>query len=570
MKKILIINFALLLVCLNIKGQAVQQDLKREVTLYNPYKPSLPDFRKRSILPAIIDDTAKTRPDFKYVISTRPYFPEYTISPIKAATLQPDPLDKLYKSYINLGLGNYLTPLAELSITNERSKKGAIGFYARHFSSNGKVKLQNDKSVPAGFMDNDVSLFGKKFFRENQLEGSIDFSQKVRHAYGYDTSITDYDPVSKEILMGYNNLGTQLSFSSLTLDSTSFSYDFGVDYHFFYNARSRYQHSASIKARMASTYRDFYIGSGLGFEFFKPSETIYNGSKYVASLSPFVRKSTSQWNFNIGFQLLLDRNMTDKPDFHIYPDLSFGFSIVPSYISFIAAINGNLEQNTPQNIIPDNPFIVRDGTLFRLKNTDKKLAVSAGLKGNTGIGGNYLISASYSVIDDFLFYTNYIFPGDLITPERGNHFIPIYDNVELLNIHGELSGKISDKLNYNGKANYFKYTLMENDYAWGKPSWDGSLGLKYNLRNKVIAGLDMNVSGERRLMASVINELPPATSIIFHMPVFANFNISTEYRYTKILSFWFKLNNISFNRYYEWAYYPTRRFIGMIGFSYSL
>ena len=32
--------------------------------------------------------------------------PDYTISPIKAAALLPDPLPKLYKSYINAGLGN--------------------------------------------------------------------------------------------------------------------------------------------------------------------------------------------------------------------------------------------------------------------------------------------------------------------------------------------------------------------------------------------------------------------------------------------------------------------------------
>ena len=79
------------------------------------------------------------------MIKTTPFLPEYTISPIKAAALLPDPLPKLYKSYVNIGLGNYLTPLAEISITNERSKKGAIGFYARHFSTNGKIELENGK-----------------------------------------------------------------------------------------------------------------------------------------------------------------------------------------------------------------------------------------------------------------------------------------------------------------------------------------------------------------------------------------------------------------------------------------
>src|SRR5674476_799163 len=183
-KRNLIIPF-LLILSLSVTGQVKKQDtgLKREVTLYNPYKPSLPESKKKSFLPDM-NDTSKVRPDFRYEINTTPFVPEYTISPIKAASLLPDPLPKLYKSYVNIGLGNYITPLAEVSITNERSKKGSIGFYGRHFSTNGKIILDNGKKVFAGYMDNDVSLFGRRFFKKNILEGSLDYAEKSRYAYG--------------------------------------------------------------------------------------------------------------------------------------------------------------------------------------------------------------------------------------------------------------------------------------------------------------------------------------------------------------------------------------------------
>ena len=77
-------------------------------------------------------------------------------------------------------------------------------------------------------MDNDVSLFGRKFFRKNLFESSVDFTQKTRYAYGYDTSITNYSPAKKDIRIGYGNIGAKASLSSLTLDSTSFSYDFNI------------------------------------------------------------------------------------------------------------------------------------------------------------------------------------------------------------------------------------------------------------------------------------------------------------------------------------------------------
>ena len=146
-------------------------------------------------------DTNSVRPDFNYNVRTTPFLPEYTINPIKAAALLPDPLTRLYKSYIKAGMGNYFTPLAEISITNERSKKGAIGFYGRHFSTNGKVALDNNEKEFAGYMDNDASLFGKKFFRKSMLEASVDYSQKSRYAYGYDPDFTDYSPAKE----GYQN-----------------------------------------------------------------------------------------------------------------------------------------------------------------------------------------------------------------------------------------------------------------------------------------------------------------------------------------------------------------------------
>ena len=575
-KRNLIIPAFILFCLLPVSAQVTKQEtgLKREVTLYNPYKPSLPEVKKRSFLPDM-NDTMKVRPEFRYEIRTKPFLPVYTISPIKAVALLPDPLPKLYKSYVNIGMGNYITPLAEISITNERSKKGTIGFYGRHFSTNGKVELQNGKKVFAGYMDNDASLFGRKFFRKNLFESSVDFSQKIRYAYGYDTSITDYSPAKKDIRLGYNNIGAKASLSSLTLDSTSFSYDFDIYYNYFYNAKNLFQHNVGIDGIMAKSYKGFYVGSGIGYDFYRLSDILLTSPKYIASISPFIKKSAEQWSFKLGFQALLDKNLTATPVFHIYPDFNFSFTVVPSYVSFFAGFSGKLEKNDPLKIISENPFLVRDGSLFTLRNTDHVLIVSAGLKGNNGIGGNYLVSASYSLINDMLFYSNIVFPDSIFTPGRGNYFAPLTDDSELLNVHAEMSGAINDKLSFNGMANFYHYTLIINDYAWNKPDWDAKLGLKYNLRDKIIAGMEIIVQGKRRLIVNGdLSNLsfapllyPPVLS---EMPAHFNLNLTAEYRYSKILSFWAKFNNISYNRYYEWAYYPSQRFLCMLGFTYSL
>jgi hypothetical protein len=87
--------------------------------------------------------------------------------------------------------------------------------------------------------------------------------------------------------------------------------------------------------------------------------------------------------------------------------------------------------------------------------------------------------------------------------------------------------------------------------------------------------MEISVQGKRRLVVNGENlfpvETPPVDQVaIFEMPAHFNLNLSAEYRYSKILTFWTKLNNISYKRYTEWVYYPTEGFMFMVGFTYSL
>jgi hypothetical protein len=256
--------------------------------------------------------------------------------------------------------------------------------------------------------------------------------------------------------------------------------------------------------------------------------------------------------------------MDASSEFHMYPDINFGFVIVPAYISFFSELSGKLEKNDPLKIISDNPYLSQDGSLFKLTNTDHELILSAGLKGNSGLGGNYIVSATFSQINDQLFYSNKFYPENIFDPDFGNYFLPIYDDVDLFNFHSEMNGPINDKISFNAVANYNHYTVAKYDYAWNKPAWDAKLGLKYNLRDKILAGMELTAQGDRKLLVTAIDY------VAYNAPAYFNLNITAEYRYSKILSLWARFNNISFNRYYEWAYYPSQRFLCMVGFTYSL
>ena len=111
-----------------VDAQRGQEDIRREVTMYNPFKPSLNKAIKMNFSPEISDTTVSV-PEFLYTISAKPFMPEYEIKTISAARLEPDPLPKLYKGFLNLGFGSYFSPVGELSISSDRSRNGLAGIY---------------------------------------------------------------------------------------------------------------------------------------------------------------------------------------------------------------------------------------------------------------------------------------------------------------------------------------------------------------------------------------------------------------------------------------------------------
>lgn len=555
---------------------AQQKPLEREVTLYNPYKPSLNETRKKSYLPEITD-TASFKPQFTYDVTATPFMPSYNISPVKAAVMQPDPLAKLYRSYVNIGFGNNTSPLGEISITNERSKKGALGFYGRHFSNNGNFRNDSKQKIYAGFMDNDLSLFGKKFYREGVIGGSVSFKQRTRHAYGFIPEEV-FVLNRKDTKLNYGNAGVNLSVESAKLDSSSFAYDFDLRYNYFYSSSAlpsslnlqteQYHHNFGVSGLMSRSIRGFYAGSGIDFEYYNLPPSLSGQSKYIASLHPFLAKTSAQWYFRLGFQALVQRNLERTASLHLYPDVHFGFNIVPSYINFFTSLTGKLEKNDPQNVVEENPFLLPGGYVFNAPNTDHQLIVSAGLKGNNGINSTYELSASYSLIEDMLFYSN-LFSTDSLTG-RGNFFMPMNDDVDLLRVHGAMNGTITEKLSFNAALNFYRYTMTTIAEPYNKPGWDASLGLKYNLRDKILAGIELTGIGKRKQIVTEFAQPPDFILRTVDMPVHVNLNLMAEYRYSRILSFWARMNEISYRRYFEWAYYPSHMFQFMIGFTYSL
>lgn len=552
-----------ILMTLAVAGQTADESIKRSVTLYNPYKPSLSEASKRILLPASAD-TTKVNIVFSYDVRPGRFVPQYSVSPIKAAVLSPDPLPALKNGYVSLGLGTYLTPFLEVSVSNGRSKKGSVGLFTRSYGSAGRMTLENDDIVFAGFMDNQAILYGKKYYRNSRLDADLDFRQMSRYAYGYDPDITGFEPERKDIRSLYYDFTATARYFSTEPDSSGLIWDATLRYNLFSRAGDGFQNNPGLTLKMGKNMIGMYGGADLSYDMWLSSSALDTRTRNLFRISPYLTRGNEEWRFRFGARVAADiredvtplGNGNLKPYLYFYPDVLFTFRVIPHFLRFTAAVDGDLENNMARSVVYQNPWLMPGDTLFTLRNTDNKLRILASLTGNLNVSSTWSADISYTLFNDMLLFYN-------DTIGVGNYFLPLYDDGGLLKASGEVRSAINDQLTMTLRGAYYKYDLSHFEYAWHKPSWDAGLKAEYNLRNKIVASADLTVTGERYALVRY-----PVNVVKF--PVHPNLNLGVEYRYTPALSFWLKCNNISYRTYYEWNYYPSRNFMLLGGFTYSL
>lgn len=551
------------LISVLVTGQTQDESIRRSVTLYNPYKPTLQEASKRAFLPAT-DDTTTVNVSFRYDFTPGSFVPEYEVSPIKSAVLSPDPLPELKKGYVSLGMGTYLSPYMEISVSNGRSRTGTIGLFTRTYGSAGKIELANDARVYAGFLDNQALLYGKKYFRRSRLDSDIDFRQMTRHAYGYDPDVTGYDPVKREIRSLYFDVTGKARYFTMEPDSSDLNWDATLRYNLFSRTSDGIQHNPGITASGGTEMFGFYGGLNAEYDLYLFTKGIDYKARNLLSLAPYITRGNNEWRFRFGVKVAADIKENHDPlvggerklYMHFYPDVSFTFRVIPRFLRFTAAIDGSLENNQARNTAYANPFMMPGDTLYNLRSTDNQLRITAGLSGNMNVTASYALDVSFTMFKDLLLFMN-------DTLGVGNYFVPLYADGNLLKVRGEINYPLNPKMTLSLLGNYYGYDISGHEHAWHKPGWDGMAKFDYNLRNKIIASAALSLTGQRY----AIVKAPEKTVLL---PFHPNLNLGVEYRYTPVLSFWIKCNNISYNRYFEWNFYPARNFMLLGGFSYSL
>ena len=544
-----------------------------EVRVVKPYTPTLSGAEKIQLLPNLEEEIPFTPPVFTYELYPKRYDSEFKVVPIKAAKMVKPALKRLYKSELNLGFGNYLTPLAELNINQLRSRDGTFGVVLKHHSMNGKVKLDDETKVPAGFSESKLGVYGSRFIKKSVFEYKAGTEYNSYILYGVDTDEVIEEIPRDSLKESYFLAEAGLALHSAHADSFHFNHNTALDYYYFTHQFNETEHGARLNFDFSKRLRVLDIGGEVGGAYYghTPDWDQYLGNHTMVWINPYIAKNEAEWRFTAGFNTYMsfasDSSASDIQPFHFYPKASFEFNVVKEIIVPYMGVDGYLESNNYRKTIAENPYV---NPLLSIKPTSHKLIAYLGIKGRVTDAFSYNLRANYSIIDNQYFYVNDT------SQVLKNEFSVVYSDITRLNLHGEFTFRPSDSWKIFLKANYYSYTLStmkmadgtsrnlrDDDHAWNMPTFDASLQARYNMGDKILVNMGVYIIGERYYedFSSLTEET---------LPLAVDANLGVEYRYSKLLSFWARFNNIAAQRYYLYSQYPSFRFRAMVGFTYAL
>jgi len=532
------------------------QEVRKEVKVIKPYEPAVSDAFKINELPQITD-TIKFIPEFNYKIKQIPVATSFDIQPIKPAKMVGEPLKKLYRSHIKAGFGTYATPYLDASVTSLRSKNYVYGLKFNHFSANNKLKNKANEKVYTGFNENNLNLFGKVIFKDKVLNSDINYDLNKYYYYGYNTTKFPSDsivPLKKDDLemQKWNNLSFNAHLKSTHIDSLHVNYDIGINYNYFKDEFDAKENMFAVSANIDYFFEKEFIGIDSRISYYKTDQTIDTVNYALVQFNPWVGAFGNKWQIIAGINTYFEQ---EEAKYNVYPRISLHYNIIDYFLVPYIEFSGKLQEVSYKSSLYENPFL-KSGTNIKPLEINKNIV--AGFRGNISSKIGFNLAVNFQEINNQYFYVN-------DTSEYlENKFTVLYDDISVLSFKGEISYKRTEKLNLLLKGEFFKYTLEKEKYAWHKPDYIVSLSAHYLISNKFIITSDIFALSKR--YAKVYNN----TNGFVELEGTIDINFGVEYRYTKRLSAFVKLNNLTATKYYNWNQYPTQGFHILFGLAYSL
>lgn len=513
-----------------------------------------------------IMDTVFPNPTANFPLLAMNYAPAVSVKPIPAATIKTtDKLQQIYNGYARIGIGSVFMPLAEVYYNNTRSRKFNYGFHAQHLSSFGRIK----DYAPANYDRSNFRAFGGVNEKKYDWSGELNYNNRGLHFYGIQNENINADSIAQR----FNTIGFKGQYSSHKHDSLGVNWRAGLEYRHFNDRKPQIDSIADWRGR--ENY--FALSGGAWFRwgneiFGANADLKYNGYKYgvendsltlidtgivtnntLFSLRPYITTYSKNKRLKATIGVDITANAAAKTRMYLYPNAEVKYSLFDNILIPYAGVRGGMTQQSFKSLTDVNEFALSN---LDIRNEHKALEGYLGLKGTLSKRIGFNVSASFgNVKDKALFVTDTLYSGR-------NRFAVIYDTMNIAQVEGALYYQFTEKTKIDVIGRYFSYNARNNTYAWNLPQVQFIIRGSYNLYDKFLFNLDVNLEGGRRGLLYAKEDGATEENNQFSKPLgfIADANLGLEYRYNKRISGFINLNNLAAQRYKRWYNYPVQGF----------
>lgn len=559
--------FTLSIPLLGQQGDDDDDPLTEQIVTVGEWKPQIEAVEKLKVEPGMID-TTPPKPDLDYSRIPVHYDTDFHVEPIEAARLRvKEPIDRLRKGYVRLGIGTFTTPIGDAYFSSDRDRDHQYSAHIFHRSSEGGVK-NNDF---ADWSRNGVDLRGKWPRRNGSFQAELGYERNVRHHYGLPVDADTMDVIQNEdIRQRFHDIRGELNWERQGTDSNETDHDIGLEVHHFSSLEDASEFHADLDGRFDRFVEDEHLRLDAGvdhnsYQHQGRSESQEGGSidNTLIRLNPNIVSQGDGWRVKVGLELVSD--IGNSASFHFYPMADAHYVLFDGIFIPYAGIRGGKERNNLRTLAGMNPHI---HSSQKLLNTNERYELYGGIRGSLSSTLNFDLRASKRSFEDLPLLVNDT------NFSRMNRFDVIYDSGEKIELRGDLSYYQGERLKLNLSGVYRDFRSLDETAAWHRSIFEASLQGWYDIQDKFTVSAKVRYNAPRK--AKALEEIPGETdrrigdAYIIELDQYVDANLGIEYRYTKDISAFLNFNNILGSRYQRWYRYPVQGFQVLGGLTYSL
>ena len=469
-----------------------------------------------------------------------------------------DPLPRLYKGYVNAGMGNYLSPLLHVSYSDVRSRSKSWGVQFKHESTDGGF-TDND-SIEQGFSSNHLGGFYRKFWNDEALTfGSLYQRENISLYGGFRSTNADSALVIAGDDYHYQVFSNSLHLANRHAKSASWQHEIGLNHSFLWASNLAQEHNFDLSIGLSGFVDTIPIHLDVHMNIDRLNRleeglTAINERQAIFDIHPSIRKTFGPIKTAFGLGLWIDAQGTQP--FLFAPELDASVSLLRDLFIPYIRIDGGIRQNRYQTALKANPFVSMPttGLLDSSKvwhNTYETIHAVAGMRGSITRSFSFNINAAFKRNNQHLFWAPNNEFGD------GKSFDPLYQDVTITSLHGDATWNLGKSTALRGRVaqhNYhFRDSLTNDQAAWFLPQFELESSITHTIKNKLrlkanlliqTGRAGLSASGADFLAPIAIQETDQIVGYIDDLDNITLLDLQAEYLYNARLSGWLKINNV--------------------------